>query len=424
MSARFDVVDGTAAERWALTAWSAWGAAAMFYAYAFLQRVAPSVMVDDLMRDLTLDGAALGTLSAAYFYTYAAVQIPGGVVMDRFGPRRLLTAAALVTACGSLLFAVAGGFGTALAGRALIGLGVGFAYLGSLKLANSWFPAHRYALFVGLTLMLGLSGAIAGQAPLAALVAVHGWRTLMVVGALVALGIAVAILLLVRDRPEGQAPPAAGGSLRIVLRRRQLWLLAAVACLFSGPLLTFGGLWGVPYLVQVHGLSKVDAGMVTSAMLAAWALGGPAAGWASDRIGRRKPLMLVGGAVSIAAWLALLLPAEPPLPLVMLLCVLIGAAAGPMVIAFAQAGDLFGGRSAASAAGVVNTAVLLLGAGLQTLVGRLLDLRWDGTLHAGARIYAADDFRFGFAVLALAAVLQFCATAALRETWCRPDSRA
>jgi MFS family permease len=350
----------------------------------------------------------LGGLSAAYFYAYAAVQIPVGVLLDRLGPRYLLAAAASLAALGGFVFASAATPGTALAGRALVGFGAGFGYISALKIASSWLPPARFGLVAGLTLAAGTLGAVGAQVPLAILVAGLGWRPTMLLVAAVGLGLALLMLLLVRDSPD--AVPARGGlgllaGLRSVVARRETWLLALTTGLLGAPILAFAGLWGVPYLVQVKGLSRTEAGLVTSAVLAAWAVGGPCCGWLSDRLGRRRPVLVGGAALMGLLWLPILL--RPGLPvLAQAGCLVgIGLAGGAMIVAFAAARDRFGHAHAGSALGVVNTSVLLFGAAMQTLVGRVLDLGWQGQLAAGARVYGPTAYQLAFLVFPLAAAV-------------------
>ncbi len=151
-----------------------WFLCAVFFLYAFVQRVAPSVMVDDLMRDFAVGGALLGNLSAYYYYAYAGSQIPVGVLMDRFGPRRLVTLAAALAGAGSLVFVLADGLWLASIGRLMIGFGCAFSFVGALNYAALWFPPNRFATLSGWAQMLGVLGGIIGQAPLGYLVETAG----------------------------------------------------------------------------------------------------------------------------------------------------------------------------------------------------------------------------------------------------------
>ncbi len=372
--------------------WLLWALAALFYAYGFLQRVAPAVIASELMRDFALGGALLGTLSAAYFYAYAAVQIPAGLFMDRVDPARLLAAAALFAAVGAVIFGLAPVYAVAVLGRAMIGAGVGVAYIGSLKIAAHYLPPRRFGLVAGFTLTAGTLGAVLGQAPLALLVAAAGWRGTLLITAAAALVIALLIGL---ARPRrvvgGSTRTPAATVLLVILRRRETWLLVGITGALGPPILAFAGLWGVPFLEQVYGFPAASAGLFTSLLLLAWAAGGPLSGALSDTIGRR-PVLLGGAVLQLAGWTVIaMLP--PPLLLAAALIVL-GLGGGTMVVAFALARDRFGETAAATALGIVNSAVLLVGAGIQTLLGLLLDLGWQGELKAGARIYPEPAWRF------------------------------
>ena len=166
-------------------AWSVWGLGALLYLIAFYQRVAPAVITDRLMTDFAIDATALGNLSAFYFYSYVAMQIPTGVIADRWGPRRLLTAGAGIAALGTTLFAVAPDIWWANAGRLLIGASVAVAFVSMLKLASHWFSPQQYALASGLALFTGVMGGVVAGVPLRLLVEAFGWRSIMLASAAV-----------------------------------------------------------------------------------------------------------------------------------------------------------------------------------------------------------------------------------------------
>jgi MFS family permease len=402
-------------------AWLVWSVAAGCYAYGFFQRVAPSVIVDDLMTAFALDATLLGTLSAAYFYTYAALQIPLGVLIDRFGPRRLLLLGAILAALGGTLFALAGGLATALLARGLIGAGVGVAYIATLKLVGAWFPLHRFGLLAGLTLAAGTLGAIGAQLPLALAVGTFGWRPVLLVVGIAALALAGLVLAVVRDRPpgteapSGTTPPATHAlGLAGMLARRETWMLVLITGLTGAPILAFAGLWGVPYLVQVHGLDRTAAASLTSVMLVSWAVGGPALGALADRLGRRSSLILAIAAANCLLWLPLALIPDLPLVLVVPLTAALGFGGGGMIVAFAVVRSVFGVTAAGRALGIVNSAVLLFGAGMQTAFGAMLDARWNGATAGGTRLYDAAAFGAGFVLCVVAAAIVVIAGLGLR----------
>lgn len=405
-------------------AWTVWAIAATSFAFAFFQRVAPSVMVEELMREFNVGAAVLGNLAAVYFFAYAGLQLPIGLMLDRFGARRLLSSAAAVAALGSLLFALATGLQQAYLGRLLIGIGCAVGFVATLTLAGHWFPPRRFAYVSGLTMLVGMLGGIAGQAPLALLVDAAGWRPALLGAALFAAALGAATWLVVRDAPPGRSaastPHDATGfarNVRRVLGSGHTWLVAAYGGLMTGPMLSYAGLWGVPHLVQVHGLPRPLAAFSASLVMIGWALGAPLGGWLSDHIGRRKLPMASAAAAALGGWCLLLYGPVLPLPLMWTLLVLIGVASGAMVVCLALARELVAPDMAGAATGFVNMANVGSGALLQPLLGLVLDLNWTGVAVDGVRSYSPHAFDMAFVILPC------CAAGALLMAWLVPESR-
>jgi MFS family permease len=395
----------------------AWGLGALFFCYAFVQRVSPSVMVTELMRDFGVGAAILGNLSAFYFYAYAGLQIPVGLLMDRIGPRRLMTGAAAVSAVGSVIFAASDALAGAYIGRLLVGAGAAFSWVGVLTVLTQWFPATRFALYTGLAQAFGMFGAIFGQAPVSVAVDAVGWRaTLVAVGAI---GMVLALLmwLVLRDKQHAAASSVSvGASLRVLLRNRETWLNAVFGLSMAAPMLGFGGLWAVPYLTTVYGVERATAATVISSIFIGWAIGAPLSGWLSDRIGARKPIMMTCATISAVSFIAVIYLPQLPLPVLAALIAVHGIAASGMVLAFACAREHNPPGMSSTAMALVNVAVVGSGAIFQPLIGFLLDLRWDGTLAEGARVYSADAYRFAFGALAFSCVAGVIAAVLMKES--------
>jgi MFS family permease len=199
-----------------------WLTGAVFFFYAWVLRVAPSVMVDELMRDFTVGATVLGHLSAAYFYGYAGMQIPVGLLLDRFGPRRLMSIAALACAGGCVLFALSSSLAAATAGRLLIGAAAAFSLVGSMAVAGQWFAANQFAILSGLSMALGMAGGVFGQAPLRLAIQGSDWRTTTLLLAAGGLALSAAAWATVRDKRRGTGGIATALSgLGVVLRHRQ-----------------------------------------------------------------------------------------------------------------------------------------------------------------------------------------------------------
>lgn len=404
-------------------AWAMWGLGAAFYCHAFFQRVAPAVMVDSMMAEFGVGAAIAGMLSGLYFYTYAGMQIPIGLLLDRFGPRVMLAGFAALSCLGSGLFAMAEGLGPAYAGRALVGLGAAVTWVGTLKLASLWFPPGRFAMVTGLTLAMGMAGAVGGQAPLAAAVQEFGWRGTMWAAAGVAGVLAVVLWLFVRDgdRPAAEPPEGHGlmAGLKLVLANRQTYGIGLYSMTMAAPMLAFAGLWGVPYLMQVHGLTRGEAAFTTSLMLVGWGIGSPATGWISDRMGRRKPALVTAAAGALALTVCALYLPGLGMGARQVILFLMGAVSGGFVLAFATGREYAPAWAGGAALGVVNTAAMASGAVFQPLIGWLLDLNWDGATAAGGRLYSPAAWEAAFLALPVAQAVALACALAARETGCR-----
>ena len=417
--------------------WTIWGFGALFYLMGFFQRVAPAVMTGELMQDFHISAAALGNLSAFYYYSYVAMQIPTGILADNWGPRRLLTTGAFVAATGILMFAMAPSIFWANLGRFLIGGSVAVAWVSTLKLAGAWFPPNYFAMLSGIALFFGIVGAVFAGPPLRLVVVAFGWRAVMLASAVVTFVVCAGVALIVRDHPAekgfsgfGEPAPAAGsGSHRQiisgiieVLRYPNTWLLFVIGGGMVGCVLTFGGLWGVPYLSTHHGLTSTQAAALNSTLLVAWGVGGPVFGALSDRIGRRKPLFIAGLSVTVIGWSLILFLQHLGGAVLAILLFVTGFTSGCVVISFAFARESVPARLAGTVIGLTNMGFMLGPMLLQPAVGWMLDRNWGGVWSNGVKIYSLSAYRTGFILMIAWALLALGLLFFTRETYCRPNA--
>jgi len=414
--------------------WTIWGLGALLYLIGFYQRVAPGVMTVELMTDFRLNATSMGNLSAFYFYSYVAMQIPTGLLADHWGPRRLLALGATVAGFGTLLFALAHDAWWANTGRLMIGGSVAVAFVGMLKLASHWLPPKQYAMASGMALFCGIIGAVLAGVPLGLFVDSYGWRPVMIASAIATFGVAVGIWMVVRDDPKekGYASYAAYhrdddtrvrdgvfAGIRAVFRYRNTWLLYLVPGAVVGSVLTFAGLWGVPFLTTHYAMDKTQAAALCSALLIAWAVGGPIFGWLSDHLGHRKPLYALGCLVILVGWGMLVLIQDLPAGILVTLLIVVGFFSGNMIIGFAFAKESAPLRLTGTASGVVNMGVMMGPMLLQPSVGWMLDQSWDGETSAGVRIYSLEAYQSGFGLMLAWLALAMVLILFTRETHCR-----
>lgn len=411
-----------------------WGTGALFYLMGFFHRVSPAVITSELMRDFQINGAALGNLSALYFYSYVGMQIPTGILADTLGPRKLLTAGTVFAAGGAILFGCAPDYLWAGVGRLIIGGSVAVAFVCLLKIGVNWFPPNRFALVSGLALFSGIVGAVCAGPPLRMLVNVFGWREVTVFSGFFTLIIGASIWLFVRNCPSERgyqdfpgtrsdktefSPKQVLADLFELFTYRNTLLLFLIPGGVVGAVLTFSGLWGVPYLEVRFSLSPRDAATVSTSVLIAWAIGGPFFGWFSDKVGNRKKVYLSGCCITACCWLTLFSFDNLELARSIPVLLLAGFSSGCMIISFAFIKESVPVRLSGTVSGVINMGVMMGPMILQPAVGYILDMHWDGKLQSGIRIYSLEAYSYGLSLLLFWITLSAILLLFTKETGCR-----
>lgn len=404
--------------------------AAMFYMYEFILQVSTAVMTNELMHDFSLNAAGLGAMTAFYYYAYTPMQLPAGLLYDRFGPRLLLTLAVLVCAIGAFLFAATTNVWMASAGRFLMGIGSAFSFIGALFLVARWFPPHYFALLAGLVQLMSSLGAIAGQVSLATAIAHWGWRPTLYGLAWIGALLALSMWWIVRDSPEifTQNPKTAPQKkvnelkrLKEVCLNKQTWLIGLYSFAVWGPITAFAALWGIPFLMVKYGIPPEYA---TSANAMIWlgvGLGSPLLGWFSDKIHARNfPLSLSAFLGIISVTLVIYAPHLSLVSLYVLLF-LFGLSTSGQALAFGVVKDNNSKETAGTAIGFNNMAVVAGGAIFQPLIGFLLYYFSNGATQGGKPFYSAFDYQKSFILLPICFILAFIVSQfLLRETHCQP----
>ena len=243
------------------------------YVVVYFHRLCPAVVALEMMRDLRSDGTLLGVLGSAYFYPYAIMQLPAGLLSDSWGPRRSITFFFGIAFVGSLLLGLAPNISSAVAGRILVGLGVSMLFVPTMKILAEWFEARRFATMAGILMAMGGIGSLIAASPLAALSSLIGWRGSFVAVGGVTLLLGLGVWFVVRDTPSDLGFPRPGDALaerpkpvglvegmRIVASTRAFWPLAGWFFFGMAIFFSFAGLWGGPYLMEVLHLSREGTG--------------------------------------------------------------------------------------------------------------------------------------------------------------------
>lgn len=382
--------------------------AATFYLYEFVLQVAPSVMAESMMKTFQVSAAGFGVVSAFYFYAYAPMQLPAGLLFDRYGPRKLMTAALILCAIGSFFFASTNSLFTAGLGRFLIGIASAFSFIGVLVLVSRWFPPQQFALLAGIAQLMSSVGAMFGEVPLAALIELVGWRNASFILAFIGLCLAALMWCIIRDYPHQptQAAPQRHFKeewhrLLNVCSRSYTWLTGAYAFSIWTPIAVFAALWGIPYLQQKYQISVLVASGLCSMIWLGIGIGSPLLGWVSDRVYSRRLALGISSLFALVATLVLLYVPGIPLHWMYAVLFFLGFGAGGQTVSFAVVKDNNPPELVGTASGFNNLSVLLGGAIFQPLVGVILHHSNEWSMVNGAPVYSVMSYNKALLVMPL-----------------------
>ncbi|MCH9757044.1 MAG: MFS transporter [Gammaproteobacteria bacterium] len=379
--------------------WLIWFLGAFFYFYENLLQVSPSVMVQDLMRALSIDAGGLGLLAGAFFCGYAPIQIPAGVLADHYNVRLLLATAISFCVVGCILFVTSHGIYQAALGRLLVGIGSGFAAICSMKLATLLFPAKKFPFLIGLMVTFGMTGSIMGGGPLAVVVESIGWRQALY--ALILLGIVLAVLVvwLVHEKKHTTAETKRPhqndhflhGLIQVLACRRS-WSIAGYGGLMFAPTSIFGGLWGVPFIMQAYQLDKPTAASLVSLLFLGWVIGGPLTGLVAGQFEKKRPTLLIGSLGALTSMIIILYFTNLPLFMLGLVIFSFGLFSSCFLPSFSIMKEIHDAAYSGAALGFMNTANMIGGLIGLPLVGWVLNRLWDGNMLEGVKSYTTGNY--------------------------------
>ncbi|MGE5552556.1 MAG: MFS transporter [Betaproteobacteria bacterium] len=395
--------------------WTVVAVLAAAYFLAYFHRVSPAVLAQDLQRDFGINATALGWLSSMYFYLYGALQIPVGLLVDRYGARRVVTATTMLSFAGAVLFELAPDFTVAAIARALVGAGVAGIYIPALKTFSGWAGPQEFATVTGIMMAIGNLGALVATSPLAFFAGHVGWRMTFLVIGLLSFGLAVLCWKVVKDsedpcRVKGGRRGRETASLFDwqVFRNEQVLLLGVALLGKYGPLMAFMGLWGGLYLSETYGMSRVTAGNFLMFISIGYALGSPLFGHLSDRVLKgRRPLLLSGTLVFVGTWLPFIFGwklAPAVLGAILLLMGITGGGTG--TVTFSMGKESVPASHAGTALSVINALAFLAVTVFQPLTGWLISRAGPAGGDPLSRYKLAFLICLGGAILGLAASLK------------------
>lgn len=417
--------------------WLVFAIMALGYLLACFHRVCPSVVGLDIQQALGLSGGLMGLMASAYFYSYAIIQFPAGLLSDSLGPRASVSMFLVLGGIGSVLLGLALNVEMAIAGRILVGLGAGMVFTPTMKILSHWFRLHEFSRMNAIFLVVGGLGALTGAEPMAWLNAWLGWRVSFGIIGLITALLGALVWGLVRNKPAEMGwPPVAEidrfgmnstprrqaiplwAGVRQVLFSARVWPNAGWAFLTMGTFFGFGGLWAGPYLMQVYGLSQAEAGGILNMLAAGIIVGAPIHSFLSEKVlhSRKRVLFLCSCALVVVLTVFNLYPASLSVAgLYVLTFAFAVFALAPGVIGVTTTKELFPIEITGTSVGIVNLFPFMGGGMMQLLLGWVL----ESYPRAGGAAYSLEAYKSMLLVLLLAALLSIPCALIMKETFKR-----
>ena len=408
---------------------------ALAYVFVYFHRLCPAVVAVDLQKAFNASGGLMGILASAYFYPYALMQFPAGLLSDSIGPRKSVTVFLAIAGVGSLLFGLASGIGMAVAARVMVGVGVSMVFIPAMKVFSQWFRIREFAFVTAILSLMGGVGALTAATPLALVTGWLGWRSAFELIGIGTLVMAVIVWFLVRNRPQDNGwpsiaeidhsgpgspvPPIAislwDGARRVVTEK-YFWPLAVWFFFDCGVFFGFGGLWAGPYLMHVYGLSRAEVGNVLNMLAVGLIIGAPLSSTLSDKVfhSRKKVLTLMSAILLADVLLLNVFPSELarsllyPVFFVFSVC-----SSAVVVIGFTSAKELFPVEIAGTSVGTVNLFPFLGGAIFQPVLGWVLDA-YPGAVSGD---YSLEGYRVMLLILLVGSCICLISTFMMKETF-------
>ncbi|MDR1361781.1 MAG: MFS transporter [Holosporaceae bacterium] len=397
-----------------------WGLASIFYLYEVVLRVSPSVMTNDLMFHYGITTGMLGMLISCFYYPYALLQLPCGLILDKIGPRNLIGFSVLLSILGSVLFALTNSLWVAQLGRCLVGSGAACAFVSCLQIASVVFSTKYFAVFTGIANMMGTLGGLCAGFPLASCVNSIGWRETIFLLASVGFIIAVLVFLLVPKSITAQKkikkkPSSFWGTLINVIKNKQIILLGLVGGFMYLPISVFSELWAVPFFMAKYQVGIETASLASSVIFVGFAIGSIPVALVARKLGgyvRTMRLSIVGVAI---LFIPLIYVDNMPLSFVILF--LIGVFTSGEILVFTCAKDNESPRNAGTAIAFSNAILMLIGSIFQPVLGILLDVFWTGELSShGVRIYGISCYQWSILTLPICLGVAYGVSLLVKET--------
>ncbi|MCB1106537.1 MAG: MFS transporter [Chlamydiia bacterium] len=401
--------------------WVVCFSASLFFAYELLQLHVMNAISPMLIRDMGLSATEFGYLSSTYLIADVIFLLPAGMILDRFSVRKVILIALLLCLGGTAGFAKATSLQSAAFCHFLSGIGNAFCFLSCIMLISRWFPKERQAFLVGLMITIGMLGGVVAQVPFSILAETLTWRAALMIDAAVGVVLFTVIFAFVTDAPTKIAEvketsiPFFEGLKRSVLNIHNI-CCGLYTCLMNLPLMIISAVWGTLFLTQVHKILLIKASFIVSMICMGTIIGSPLYGWISDKVHKRKVLMVIGGVASTLVFMMILLVPQPSEGLLTALFFALGLFTSSQALGYPAITENNPKELTGTSMGIAALIIMGLPALIQPLSGKLLDMGWDGTMVNGAPLYSATNFKMAFLIFPIGFVAALFALTKIKES--------
>lgn len=400
--------------------------ASIFYLYEFFLRVTPGVLSYEIMHDLKINATVLGVISSCFYYGYIPMQIPAGILCDKYGPKKILTIAIGACSISTIIFAYSNSIALSSLSRVIMGICSSVALIAPLAIATNWYDRKYFSFITGLIQFLGCVGAISAGTPIAMLTKFIPWQETIIWSGVIGILITLLLIIVVKDTPYSKTKTQVKyqnkdmviANLKIILQNTQNWYTAIIAMACWAPIAIFSELWGVPFLMDMQ---KIDNTAAASEAAIVWygiAIGSPLFGWLSNKIKSRKIPIIVCSIIGIISSTILIYVDTQSNIFIEILLFCFGLAASSQPITFGLILDNNPKELIGTAIGFNNMAVIS-GALLQAFSGYIISLYWTGAFANDAPLYGIYEFRHAFILIPIISGCGLITTICLlKETAC------
>ena len=403
--------------------------ASLYFFYEFLQLNMFNAIDPFLMQAFHMNAAALGHLSAYYFYANILFLFPAGIILDRASTRKAILTAMSLSVCSTAIFAIATHIWIAELCRFVTGSASAFCFLSCMRLASRWFLPKHLGVVMGLVVTMAMLGGMVAQTPLTWLMDTFGWRKALMIDALCGAAILIAIFVIVRDFPAGAEIYVKSQHQTLIqtgfwktlikaLKNSQNWLAGVYTACLNLPIFLLGAIWGSLYLTQAHHLTHTESTNVTSFIFIGTIVGSPFIGWLSGFMGRRKLPMIICALLSLAIIEMIINLPHISVSRGILLFFALGFFTSAQIISYPLIAESNPAALTGTASGLAAT-LIMAGGLLQPCFGWLMELKWNHTIVNGIGFYSAANYQLAMTIIPVGFVLGLIAALCLRETKCR-----